>query len=253
MSAADAIKEPTCDNITTNDVLLAALEKRANEVVNTITDCIDAIRSVQEFHPPKDVKKILKSTRSGVDRMGVMSQVFLYQILKEKGLVKQVQNVCCSPLNDTEETMNHACIGNNDIGGFVEEGGAEDVEDYRHPLQRERERVVYEIFLPLLDRLVVVFHELDKVQGDPSTTHSPSTSRHDAKSQQLERQKTTSTQGTFIIVELYRYCLSFRADSLYIHFTTVGTKYSETSWRSCEIPSEDFGWSFASKEFAMGY
>jgi hypothetical protein len=35
--------------------ILAELEKEANEAVNTITGCIDAIRSVQEFHPPKEI------------------------------------------------------------------------------------------------------------------------------------------------------------------------------------------------------
>jgi len=186
--------EPTCGSSITNTELaqqLEELEKETNEVVNTITGCIDAIRSVQEFHPSKDLSKVLQSNdnhagRSGTHRVhsksDLVNMVFLYQRLEDMGLTKEIQKVCCKK-NSPDD------CGDASISGDVR--ARENIEDHRHPLQRDREKVVYEIFLPLLYKLVVVFNALDKAQEDMSIP----TTNHDSKSQQLKKQKPRAPRG----------------------------------------------------------
>ena len=149
----------------TNEVELAEVESQAQQVVRMITACIDVIRSIKAFHPITVKTAMLnKSEPTGVARPRAVKEtedievpVCLFQVLEEKGIFKQVQDVC-SKLSFPVVDVMLVTAGAN-----------------CHPLDADRRRVLYSILLPLLDALSYLFKILDEAAIKPpsSKTNNP--------------------------------------------------------------------------------
>ena len=205
------IRVPTCNNIEqyiqtmsekslkfhndqstrtgTSTIDLVQVEHEAQQVVRTITNCINAIRAIDAFQPTT-VKSVLDPNEpTGVVRPKKIIQspkevelVYLFQLMEENGLQKQVEDVCsfrptvnmCSPTKD-----NFIC------------GDA--ISSNYHPMERDRQRLVYEVFLPLLEALGQLFRILDdeEAKTPPSSVPVPGkdASDEDIKDRIVSRRK----------------------------------------------------------------
>ena len=143
-----------------NETELEKVESQAQQVVHTIKACIDEIRSIKAFHPIS-VKTAMKlSGPTGVGRPIAMKgldndkgPVYLFRLLEEKGLLKQVQDTCY----DSTPKVDDMLIITAD--------------NTSHPLDADRRRFIYKICLPLLDTLSSLFKSLD--EAAPSPTSKP--------------------------------------------------------------------------------
>ncbi|GFH48632.1 hypothetical protein CTEN210_05108 [Chaetoceros tenuissimus] len=136
-----------------SDILTLELESQSQQIVNCITKCIDLIREISSFQPVDLRKAIDKNEVTGVAKPrskaeNQSDEVYLYKFLEEKGLVKQVENMCKGKeFSSTSEFQ--------DMMGIISKES--------HPIEADRKMVVYKIFLPLLNAVESSFKELDGI------------------------------------------------------------------------------------------
>lgn len=167
----------------TNEVELAEVESQAQQVVRTITSCIDVIRSIKAFHPITVKTAMLnKSEPTGVARPRTVKEmenteesVYLFQVLEEKGLFKQVQDICFKYSFPVVDVMLVTAGANC------------------HPLDADRRRVLYQIFLPLLDTLSHLFKILDEAAIAPPS--STTNLREESKSNNSKKDTMNGRRG----------------------------------------------------------
>ena len=144
------------------------VECDAQDTVEAITKCINCIRNIDAFQPVMVKNALRNNSRNVQNGKEVEPQpVYLFKLLnkefsKEQGLCKGLQlqeegKEACRLSSPLCLCSFHSCSwGEHTIDSS---------NHHHHPVENDRHQVVYEIFLPLLERLGHLFNILDSQDG----------------------------------------------------------------------------------------
>ncbi len=160
------------------DIDISRVERDAKDTVSEITKCINIIRNVEAFQPVL-MKNVLTNNAKTVQNQKRLQLVNLFKILNDQLSMEGAEGLW-KELRDEKDSL---------LSRFLKSSKYMIADTNYHPMEHHRYRLVYEILLPLLDRLGNLFKILDE-QQEISTKHD--SGQDGIKTSEFDRTKSKS-------------------------------------------------------------